>query len=90
MWAAHRMCMCSMCMHTSHAHRTHANNTHTHPPPLHPPLTRSAQENILTDAPSEPVQHPMVDEMFEGFDLERGRFVPNAQLRVQYPAPTPE
>ena len=75
---------------TSHAHRPHANNTHTHPPPLHPPLTRSAQENILTDAPSEPVQHPMVDEMFEGFDLERGRFVPNAQLRVQYPAPTPE
>ena len=51
-----------------------------------------AQENILTDAPSEPVQHPMVEEMFEGFDAERGRFVPNAQLREQYPplAPTSE
>ena len=54
--------------------------------------TRMAQENILTDAPSEPVQHPMVEEMFEGFDAERGRFVPNAQLREQYPplAPTSE
>jgi len=55
-------------------------------------LTYVAQENILTDAPSEPVQHPMVEEMFEGFDAERGRFVPNAQLREQYPplAPTSE
>ena len=29
----------------------------------------------------------MVDELFERFDAESGRFVPNAQLRAQYPAP---
>ena len=26
----------------------------------------------------------MASEMFEGFDLEKGRFVPNALLRSQY------
>ena len=48
------------------------------------PLTYVAQENILPDTPSEPLQHPMASEMFEGFDLEKGRFVPNALLRSQY------
>lgn len=49
-------------------------------------LTYVAQENILPDTPSEPLQHPMVSEMFDEFDAANGRFVPNAQLRAQYPA----
>ena len=48
-------------------------------------LTYVAQENILADTPSEPLQHPMTDEMFDHFDSGEGRFVPNALLRSQYP-----
>ena len=49
-------------------------------------LTYVAQENILPDTPPEPLQHPMVSEMFDEFDAANGRFVPNSQLRAQYPA----
>ena len=48
-------------------------------------LTYVAQENIMLDTPSEPVQHPMINEMFDDFDAPNGRFVPNSLLRSQYP-----
>ena len=51
-------------------------------------LTYVAQENIMPDFPSEPLQHPMVAEMFGSFDAAAGRHVPSDGLRSQYPLPT--
>ena len=53
-------------------------------------VTYVAQENIMPDFPSEPLQHPMVAEMFGSFDAAAGRHVPSDGLRSQYPLPTEE
>ena len=50
------------------------------------PVTYVAHENILPDTPPEALRHPLLDDFFSGFDAARGRFVPNAALRGQYPA----
>ena len=44
---------------------------------------------VLYDVPSdrEARQNPLLDEFFTDFDSSRGRFVPTAQLRSQYPPP---
>ena len=53
-------------------------------------VTYVAQENIMPDFPSEPLQHPMVAEMFGSFDAAAARDVPSDGLRSQYPLPTEE
>ena len=45
-----------------------------------------AQENVMLDHPSEPLQHPMIDELFDGFDVAVGAYRPNAALLSRYDA----
>ena len=40
-----------------------------------------AQENVVLDTPSEPLLHPLINEMFSDFDVARGRFNPSDALR---------
>ena len=49
-------------------------------------VTYVAQENIMPDFPSEPLQHPMVAEMFGSVDAAAGRREPSDGLRSQYRA----
>jgi hemimethylated DNA binding protein len=39
-----------------------------------------AQENVVPDTPSEPLLHPLINEMFSDFDVARGRFNPSPEL----------
>eukprot|EP00966_Prymnesium_polylepis_P086007 1990570-Prymnesium_polylepis.2 len=60
-----------------------------HPTPSRAPgpqITYVAQEHVMPDTPSEPLQHPMIDELFSGFDAAAGAYSPNAALRSRYPA----
>ena len=45
-----------------------------------PQVMYVAQENIVLDTPSEPLLHPLINEMFSDFDVERGQFNPNPAL----------
>uniref|UniRef100_A0A7S0L7E7 MRH domain-containing protein n=1 Tax=Coccolithus braarudii TaxID=221442 RepID=A0A7S0L7E7_9EUKA len=47
-------------------------------------ITYVAQENILLDTPSEPLFHPMLDEMFDAFNDVEGKFTPNDNLRNRF------
>ena len=55
------------------------------------PVTYVAHENVLVDAPPEPLRHPLVEHFFVGFDAPHGRHVPSADLAARYPPvnPTP-
>ena len=48
-------------------------------------MTYVAQENIVLDTPAQPLQHPLVSEMFDSFVQSEGRFEPSARLRREYP-----
>ena len=52
-------------------------------------VAKSQAAQVLYDVPSdrEARQNPLLDEFFTDFDSSRGRFVPTAQLRSQYPPP---
>mmetsp|Transcript_33932 Transcript_33932/g.56093 ORF Transcript_33932/g.56093 Transcript_33932/m.56093 type:complete len:441 (+) Transcript_33932:115-1437(+) len=52
-------------------------------------VTYVAQENVLPDTPPEPLNHPLVDEMFTTFDSALGRFVPSSALRAEYEVEAP-
>jgi len=51
-------------------------------------ITYVAQENIVIDTPPEPLQHPIINEMFSNFDATLGRYQPSAELRAKYPSRT--
>ena len=38
-------------------------------------ITYVAQENVVPDTPSEPIQHPLADEIFDHFDAGRGVYI---------------
>mmetsp|Transcript_21784 Transcript_21784/g.54290 ORF Transcript_21784/g.54290 Transcript_21784/m.54290 type:complete len:429 (-) Transcript_21784:320-1606(-) len=47
-------------------------------------ITYVAQENIMRDTPSEPLQHPMIAELFAGFDSSTGSFQPKEALQDRF------
>ena len=50
-------------------------------PPTLPQVMYVAQENVVPDTPSEPLLHPLINEMFSDFDVARGRFNPSSDLQ---------
>ena len=45
-------------------------------------ITYVAQENVILDTPSDPLNHPLIEEMFASFDVQAGRFIPSPSLQA--------